>query len=96
MTKHRVVDWRSGSPARRCHSAVRSPEVAFVFLVGEMSVCTACVRALVCTQYCLASSSQAALRRGSNCVGGLVKALTLKPSFLLTGEHLNINFVSMP
>ena len=65
---------------------VGSPEVAFVFLVGEMSVCTACVWALVCTQHCLASgsitegfkpclasSSQAALRRGSNRVGGRVK-----------------------
>ena len=46
-----------------------------------MSVCTACVWALVCTQHCLASSSQAALRRGSNRVGGLVKAVALKPSF---------------
>ena len=60
---------------------VRSPEVAFVFLVREMSVCTACVWALVCTQHCLASSGQAALWRGSNRVGGLVKALALKPSF---------------
>ena len=69
---------------------VRSPEVAFVFLgsiprngfvfpVGEMSVCTACVWALVSMHTALFGLiHQAALRRGSNRVGGLVKALALQ------------------
>ena len=51
--------------------------------MGNVCAYGLCIWALVCTQHCLASSSLAVLRRGSNHVGGLglVKALALKPFF---------------
>ena len=59
----------TGSPA----TAGSIPRSAFIFLVGEMSVCTACV--------CGCSGS-------NRVVGGLVKAFALKPSFVYSPSAL--------
>ena len=70
-----VVNMSTGTPARRRCRRFDSQKCV-CFLWWRKCVCTACVWALVCTQHCKPSPSQAASLKGSNCVRELVQSST--------------------